>query len=801
MRRQHVDAQTAALGDIDGELVLVVEHARQQRRHIFARIVAFEPSGLIGNGGVGGGVGLVEGIGGKALHLAENRRSGGFVHTAAHTALHHDIAVVVGESADKDLALALHDVMLLFAHGAAHDVRSAEAVAGKLAEDLHDLLLIDDATVGHLEDALQARMLVANVLGMMAAVDIGGNAVHRTRTIERENGDQILDTIGAQLRQHILHAAALKLEHALGQAARDHGEHRRIVVAHILRLIGRMGTPDELFGVVDHGEVAQTEEIHFQQSQLLERGHGELGHDVVVVFGERHIVRDRTVGDDHACRVHGGVARHALDLPGNVNDLLGSRVGVIALLQLGIGVHRLVKRDIDLKGHHLGDLVHLVIGNAEDAPHIADRAARRHGAEGDDLRHAVVAVFFDHIADDLSPAALAEVDIKIGHADALGIQKALKQQVVFDRVDRRDADAVGAQRAGAGASAGSDGDAVALGVLHKVVDDQIVIDKAHLGNGADLILQAVGQRLVGVLSVVAVHALIAAAAKIIEMVFAVRHIKARQLALAERKGDLTAVGDLLCVLDRFGISAEQRAHFVLGFQIKLIRLKLHFILVADGAARLDAEQNAVGAAVLFFDIVAVVGRRHADAGFRGDPRQAGQNALFLLDAVILQLDKEVLTPKEITVIHRLFQRAVIVVLQQPLRYLTGKAGGQANQSLVILLKQSVVDARLVVKALGEAERHQLDQILVAGVVFAEEDHVVIVLIGAFFEPRLRRDIDLAADNGMDALLLTGAVKVDHAVHDAVVGDGKRRKPLPLGGRGYLADTAGAVQQTVFGMDM
>ena len=136
-----------------------------------------------------------------------------------------------------------------------------------------------------------------------------------------------------------------------------------------------------------------------------------------------------------------------------------------------------------------------------------------------------------------------------------------------------------------------------------------------------------------------------------------------------------------------------------------------------------------------------------------------------------------------------------------MRYLTGKAGGQADQTLVILLKQSVVDARHVVKALGEAERHQLDQILVAGVVFAEEDHVVIALVGAFFEPRLRRDIDLAADNGMDALLLTGAVKVDHAVHDAVVGDGKRRKPLPLGGRGYLADTAGTVQQAVFGMNM
>ena len=90
----------------------------------------------------------------------------------------------------------------------------------------------------------------------------------------------------------------------------------------------------------------------------------------------------------------------------DINDLLGGRVGVVALLQLRIGAYRLVKRDVELKGHHLGDLVHLVIGNAEHAPHIADRAARRHSAEGDDLRHAVVSVLFDHIIDAVAEAAL-----------------------------------------------------------------------------------------------------------------------------------------------------------------------------------------------------------------------------------------------------------------------------------------------------------------------------------------------------------------------------------------------------------
>ena len=89
-------------------------------------------------------------------------------------------------------------------------------------------------------------------------------------------------------------------------------------------------------------------------------------------------------------------------------------------------------------------------------------------------------VFFDNIVDDLSPAFLAKVDVEVRHADALGVEEALEQQVVFYGVDVCYADTVGAQRARAGASPGTHGDAVGFGVLHEVVDDKIVVDKAHV---------------------------------------------------------------------------------------------------------------------------------------------------------------------------------------------------------------------------------------------------------------------------------------------------------------------------------
>ena len=79
--------------------------------------------------------------------------------------------------------------------------------------------------------------------------------------------------------------------------------------------------------------------------------------------------------------------------------------------------------------------------------------------------------------------------------------------------------------------------------------------------------------------------------------------------------------------------------------------------------------------------------------------------------------------------------------------------------------------------------------------------VVSVKACRFVKPRLRRDIDLAADYRLYALFFLFSIKVDHAVHYAVVGDCQRIKAFLLCGGGNFADSACAVKQTVFGMNM
>ncbi len=62
-----------------------------------------------------------------------------------------------------------------------------------------------------------------------------------------------------------------------------------------------------------------------------------------------------------------------------------------------------------------------------------------------------------------SAAPAAEIDVDVGQADALGVEEALEEKVIFDRVDVGDAQAVGQEAAGGRAAARADGDAPATG--------------------------------------------------------------------------------------------------------------------------------------------------------------------------------------------------------------------------------------------------------------------------------------------------------------------------------------------------
>ena len=100
-------------------------------------------------------------------------------------------------------------------------------------------------------------------------------------------------------------------------------------------------------------------------------------------------------------------------------------------------------------------------------------------------------------------------------------------------------------------------------------------------------------------------------------------------------------------------------------------------------------------------------------------------------------------------------------------------------------------------------RNEIGEIAVALLIFAQQHQMagLAVKLMLLVKARARSNVDLAADDRLDALGLASAVKVDRAVHHTVVGDGAGGLPHRLDELGKVADAARAVEQAVFGMNV
>ena len=171
--------------------------------------------------------------------------------------------------------------------------------------------------------------------------------------------------------------------------------------------------------------------------------------------------------DHHRGGMDAVLAAQALEPEGDVDDLLGLRVGLVHGPHLARGGEAvLVTLDLveagpqrgvaahDERWHGLGDTIAHHVGLAEHAGGISDGGSRLDRREGDDLRHPVAAVFLRGIPHDVGAVALVEVHVDVGHLLAARVQEALEKEVVADGVEVDDAQAVGHAAPGGRTTAG-----------------------------------------------------------------------------------------------------------------------------------------------------------------------------------------------------------------------------------------------------------------------------------------------------------------------------------------------------------
>ena len=275
----------------------------------------------------------------------------------------------------------------------------------------------------------------------------------------------------------------------------------------------------------------------------------------------------------------------------------------------------------------------------------------------------------------------------------------------------------------------------------------------------------------------------------------------RQTGDAEFKGHVAAVRDLAGAVHGVRHVFEERTHFLLAFHIELAGFHAHALLVREGFAGLDAHQHFLGRGVFFLEIVTVVGSHQGDVHFPGDGDQAGQNGFLLPDVVVHDFNIEVVRTEDVLHFPDIGAGAFILAVQEHFRQVAAEAGAQADQAFMIFADQVVIDAGLIVITGQETFADQPHQILIACIVFAQENQV------AHFPPRggtvrpVPADIGLAADDGLEACFRHGRVEINGAVEHAVIRDGARIHAERLQAFHQRGDPAGPVQQAVLRMKM
>ncbi|ERJ36251.1 hypothetical protein L810_0713 [Burkholderia sp. AU4i] len=616
--------------------------------------------------------------------------------------------------------------------------------------------------------------------------------VHRARTVQRHERDDVLETVGLRILQHALHPAAFQLEHGDRVGLLQDLERGGIVERHLReRPVGlrRIEAADVALGPVEDRQRREAQKVELHEAD---------GFDVVLVVLADHAavvalrVQRAEIGqlagrDQHAARVHPDVTREALDALREVEQLVHLVLVVVALLKLRLLLHRVGDRHVlaGLERDQLRDTVGEHVAEIEHAADVAHGRLRGHGAEGGDLRHGVRAVFFLHVLDHAIAAVLAEVDVEVGHRHAFRVQETLEQQVVAQRVEVGNAERVRDQRTGARAAARADRHAVVLRPVDEVRNDQEVAGKAHLRDGPALEFEALVVRVALRVALgfgriklrkTRLEPFLRQLDEVVVERHAVRRREQRQLRLAELELQVAALRDLDRVRDRRRQVGEQRDHVVLRAEILVGRETLLAPRIREDVAFRDTHARFVRGEIVVGHELRRVRRDDRQLQRRGERRGLLDVRLGARLAVTLQLDveaaREHLRPALGVTARGFFvargKREPDIALlrarqrEEPLRELAVEPARVEFRTAAVLVREP----RL---------RQQLAEIQVADLVLDEQQQprrlVAVVGIG---------DPDVAAGDRLDALAAGFLVETDEA--ECVAEIGERERALTVRGR-------------------
>ena len=675
-------------------------------------------------------------------------------------------------------------------------------------------------------------MQVGDLLAAVLALGVLGVLAHRQqpRAVQGVARHQVLEPVGLEELDQVLHARRLHLEHADRVAAPQHRVGGLVVQRHVVDVeidVARPQVPERL---LDHREVPKAEEVHLQQAELRDAVHVELRDHLLGVVPrvlrelQREVLDERPVADHDARGVHGVLAAQALQRAGGVDDLPGLGLALVGLAELRARLQGRVDRLVaphDRRRIHLAELVAHPRREPEHARRVADPLLALDRLERDDLRDVVRAVLLGRVADHLVATALVEVHVDVGHLDPVRIQEPLEQQPVAQRIEVGDPQGVRHDRPRRRSPARADADPLLAREPDQVPHDQEVPREPHLRDDRQLVVGAFdhlgGQRIAVAVDRAALDQL----AEVALERLAGRRLEPRQPVLGraldqhplELGQQLHTLGDREGGVTRLRELGEHAAHLGRALQVEVLGVELESFRIRLELLLLDAQQDVVRLRVLGPRVVEVVRRDHRHADLVRELDLVAQDRALIGEAVVLQLDEVPVGAEDVAVGRGRRARAIPLPRDELHPDLGGQAPGQAQQALGVLGQQLLVHPGAVIEALEVGLGDELEEVAVAGLVLGEQGQVVVLLLRlarCAVEPRSGGDVGLHADDRLDPDGPGRLVELERAEHRAVVGHRERRHVVGQrlgehrggGGVGLRRfDPCRAVQQRVFGVGM
>ncbi len=280
---------------------------------------------------------------------------------------------------------------------------------------------------------------------------------------------------------------------------------------------------------------------------------------------------------------------------------------------------------------------------------------------------------------------------------------------MLQRIEVGDSQRIGNERTCGGAAARAYRDVAFAGIADEIPDDQEISGKLHLLNDGEfagqallIVGKAVLQSSLGLDGAQSFQAAGEALPRDMLEITVQResggHVEVRERIADFLEAHVAAFGDGESAGKHVGRVFEDAVHFVVALDEKAGALELHAIGVLDRLAGLDAQHYILSVGVVFAEVVAVIRRHHREGKFLFKPEQIGVNAMFLLQALVLDLKKEIVSAENIAIGRRRIPRGFVVIFHQTFRDFALEAAREADQTPGMFSKKLFADPRLVVEA-------------------------------------------------------------------------------------------------------